>query len=247
MLKVNELSVSYGTKKVLKNITFSITSDDILAVVGPSGSGKTTLIKALINLVPCSGIIEFDGNSINLSRQTVALVPQNYGLLPWKTVEQNIYLANKVKQHKKLNTEQKERIRQLMQELKIDDIANKFPNFISGGQAQRVALARAFSLDPNLLILDEAFSALDPVVKKKAKSLFLRQWAQNPTTTIMITHNLDEALSLSTKLFIIKNDGTGKFMDNPLNHKLSNSYSNDPNYYECLSSLQNEVNNIWGN
>lgn len=125
-----------------------------------------------------------------------------------------------------------------MNNLKIGDISKKFPNFISGGQAQRVALARALSLSPDILILDEAFSALDPVVKQSAKKLFLDQWNRNPITTIMVTHSLEEALSLSTKMIIMHDDGTGEFRANPLNNKLAINYDDDPDFSAKLSILQ---------
>jgi len=245
MLNINDLSVSYDQKQVLHDINFSITSKDILAVIGPSGAGKTTLIKAITKLIPFTGSIQIDNKGIDLSRHTISLVPQDYGLLPWKTVEQNIYLANKIRQHKRLDKRQKEEIHELMKDLKIENISKKFPRFISGGQAQRVALTRALSLSPDLLILDEAFSALDPIVKKTAKQLFLTQWKSSSITTIMVTHNLEEALALSTKIFIMQNNGTGKFIDNPLPKKLLEDYSNNEIYYDCLASLQREVNEIW--
>ncbi len=247
MLKVRNLEVSYGNKIVLKDINFSVSSNEILAIIGPSGAGKTTLIKSIVKLIPFHGEIELNNHEIDLGITTVSFVPQNYGLLPWKTVEQNIYLASRIKKHSRLSKHQKEKIHELMRELKIDKLSKKFPNFISGGQAQRVALARSLSISPDLLIFDEAFSALDPVVKKTAERLFLNQWRKNPTITIMVTHNLDEALKLSTKILVLKNNGTGIIMENPLINKLSDDYSDDKNYFDCLSFLQKEVDDTWEN
>lgn len=247
MLEVSNLEVSYGNKIVLKDISFSVSSNEILAVIGPSGVGKTTLIKSIVRLIPFHGKIKLNNHEIDLGSTTISFVPQNYGLLPWKTVEQNIYLASRIKKHSRLNKQQKEKIHELMRELKIDNLSKKFPNFISGGQAQRVALVRSLSISPDLLIFDEAFSALDPVVKKSAEHLFLNQWRKNPTITIMVTHNLDEALKLSTKILVLKSDGTGTLMDNPLINKLADDYSSDKNYFDCLSFLQKEVDNTWEN
>ncbi|MEJ1303702.1 ATP-binding cassette domain-containing protein [Lactiplantibacillus plantarum] len=245
MFNVKGLNVFYDTNHILKDINFSIEKDDILAVIGPSGAGKTTLIKAITNLIPFTGEISMDEQNIDLSKITISLVPQDYGLLPWKTVEQNIYLANKIRQHKRISSTQKDNIHLIMKSLDIEKIAKKFPKFISGGQEQRVALARALSLSPDLLVLDEAFSALDPVVKDTAKRLFLKQWKYKPTLTLMVTHDLNEALSLSTKIYILSSYGTGKLITNPLERRLAPDYSDDSNYYDCLSSLQKEVNELW--
>lgn len=110
MFKVENLNVSYNGNPVLKNINFSIFTDDILTIIGPSGVGKTTLIKAISQLIPYQGNIKLNDRKIDLKKETIALVPQDYGLLPWKTVEQNIYLAKRIRQHKRLSKEQKNRI-----------------------------------------------------------------------------------------------------------------------------------------
>ncbi len=246
MFKVENLDVSYGKTKVLHGINFSLTNNDILAVIGPSGSGKTTLVNAITTMIPSTGAVTIDGKAINLKDQTIAEVPQNYGLLPWETVKQNISLASKIRNHSKVTPEQNTVIEELLLSLEIKDIENKYPKEISGGQAQRVALARAFSLAPDLLILDEAFSALDTVVKATAQEIFTTQWQKNPVSTILITHNLEEAINLSTKIFVMA-DGSGYIKENKMADLSYRERVNSEHYYEYLAELQEEVNEKWRN
>lgn len=246
MFKVSDYSVNYGGNIVLKDINLTVSNDDIVAIIGPSGSGKTTLINGLMGLVSAKGNVLLDGKNFNLKDNVVALVPQNYGLLPWKTVLENIVLANKIRYKKSLGKEKQTDIDYLIKSLEIGEILNKFPGEISGGQAQRVALARAFSLKPDLLILDEAFSALDTVVKTKAQNIFVKQWEENPISTLLITHSLEEAILLSTKIFILK-DGTGYLKENKMAAIPSNKRKDDDMYYDYLSALQQEVNHAWQN
>lgn len=244
MLQVTNLSVIYGQKNILREINFAVGEQEILAVIGPSGAGKTTLINAITKLIPATGKVELDGKDVDLKQHTVAMVPQDYGLLPWETVQKNIVLVNQIRQHHALSAEQKELVEHLLAKLEITEIKDKFPNAISGGQAQRVALARAFSLRPDLLILDEPFSALDTVVKATAQKLFMQQWFERPVSTLLITHNLEEALNLSTNIFILA-DGTGYLKANPLRYLKFSERKSSPDYYDQLAALQEEVNQLW--
>lgn len=244
MLSVTNLGVAYQATPVLTQINFTVAPDEILAVVGPSGAGKTTLLKALTQMLPSTGTITLNGDPISPKQHTLALVPQSYGLLPWKTVRQNIALAVQIRQHHKLSPEQEQAVDDLMATLGLTAIAKRYPGAISGGQAQRVALARAFCLRPDLLMLDEAFSALDTVAKATAQRLFLQQWQQRPVSTLLITHNLDEALNLANKLLILA-DGTGTLWANPLADLEAGSRDQAPAYAEVRATLQREVTAAW--
>lgn len=244
MFIVKDLNVSYGRNQVLHDINFTLNQNDILAVIGPSGSGKTTLVNAITTMIPSDGTVQIDGEKLDLKKHTVAEVPQNYGLLPWETVRQNIMLASKIRNHSRVTEEQVTVIESLLSSLEIKDIENKYPKEISGGQAQRVALARAFSLAPDLLILDEAFSALDTVVKATAQEIFTTQWQQHQVSTILITHNLEEAINLSTKIFVMT-DGSGYLKENKMQDLSYDERIKSPDYYDYLAELQEEVNQKW--
>lgn len=243
MLEIKKFAVSYDGKKVLNKINLTLADLQVLAILGPSGSGKTTFIKALSGLIPYSGDITFNGKKLTVKDQTIALVPQDYGLLPWKSVIQNIESMLKIRQHHRLSSEQHQQAKNLAQQLEIDQVLTQYPNKLSGGQKQRVALARSFMLKPDLLILDEPFSALDTVVKAKAQKILRKQLTKSPVTTVLITYSLEEALLFSDQILILAN-GTGKLHVNPLTVPLA-SRTKDSDFYQHLEALQDEVNQLW--
>jgi len=215
MLAVSGLSAGYAGQTVVADLSFQIDSTEILAIIGPSGVGKSTLIKAILGLIPSSGSILLNDQPLAAKTHTLAFVPQDYGLLPWQTVRKNVQLGVQVKQHHRLTPAQTTHVDQLIEQLGLVSVANQYPGSISGGQQQRVALARAFAMQPDLLLLDEAFSALDLGLKTKAQLLFLDQWAKAPMSTVIVTHDLQEALTLSDQLLVMT-PGHAQLRPNPL-------------------------------
>lgn len=198
MIKLNNVYFSYSKEKpLLKNITFELKKGEILTIVGASASGKTTLLKII------GKIIEQEKGTVEIKEDTVGYIPQNYGLIPWKKVSENIVLHRKLKYGKK--SIDQNRVMTISKELKIDDILNKYPSNISGGQQQRVALARAFFLDTNILLMDEPFSALDSFNREKAKLFFKDICKEHNTTTIIVTHDIKEALYLGHRIGVMDN------------------------------------------
>ncbi len=160
--------------------------------------------------------------------------------LPWKRVIQNIELGAKLKGQKLDN----KKIQQLCETLELTDVLMRYPSQLSGGQKQRVALARAFALTPELLLLDEAFSALDTVIKRRAQQLFLAQWQQSPVTTLMVTHDLKEALQLSDQILILTKDQP-RLIKNPL-QAITFAKRNHPEILTpALTKLEGLVSTLW--
>ncbi|WP_225048313.1 ABC transporter ATP-binding protein [Lacticaseibacillus kribbianus] len=243
-LTVAGLTVVRGGRPVLQDLSFTVPDRGILAVLGPSGTGKTTLIDALTRQLAADGDCRLDGAAIDPHRQHLAVVPQDYGLLPWYTVGQNVALPLTIGQHRKLDATQKAAVQAVMAALGIGELAGRFPNSLSGGQKQRVALARAFAQAPDLLMLDEAFSALDPVVKARAYRLFIAQWQARPVTTLLITHDLEEALALGDALLIL-HDGGGAVRPNPLAGVPLGARRESARYYQEVAALGREVATTW--
>ncbi len=177
---------------------------------------------------------------LDQSQATLALVPQDYGLLPWKRVIQNIELGAKLKGQKLDN----KKIQQLCETLELTDVLMRYPSQLSGGQKQRVALARAFALTPELLLLDEAFSALDTVIKRRAQQLFLAQWQQSPVTTLMVTHDLKEALQLSDQILILTKDQS-RLIKNPLQAITFAKRDHPEILTPALTKLERLVSTLW--
>ena len=169
MIQVNHLSVSYKSKnkevKALENINFTADSHDICAIIGPSGCGKSTLLNVLSGIIKeYEGQVLLNGEELNPHLHKIGFIPQNFGLLPWKTVEENCLLSFKIKREKVTN-ETLNKMNEMMKTLNIDALNKRYPSELSGGQKQRVSMVRSFLMQPDLLLMDEAFSALDAIIK----------------------------------------------------------------------------------
>lgn len=240
MFELEHLTIGYAKRQVITDLSLKIPEQTILAILGPSGSGKTTLLNAIADLLPHSGGISLNGKPVTPKQATLALVPQDYGLLPWKRVRQNIELGAKLK-GQKLDTR---KVQQLCATLELTDVLTRYPSQLSGGQKQRVALARAFALTPDLLLLDEAFSALDTVIKRRAQQLFLAQWQQSPVTTLMVTHDLKEALQLSDQILILTKDQP-RLIENPLQEVSFTNRDCPEILAPALTKLEGLVATLW--
>ncbi|MCI5941129.1 MAG: ATP-binding cassette domain-containing protein [Ligilactobacillus animalis] len=240
MFELEHLTIGYAKRQVITDLSLTIPEQTILAILGPSGSGKTTLLNAIAGLLPHSGEISLNGEPVTPKQATLALVPQDYGLLPWKRVRQNIELGAKLK-GQKLDAK---KVQQLCATLELTDVLTRYPSQLSGGQKQRVALARAFALTPDLLLLDEAFSALDTVIKRRAQQLFLAQWQQSPVTTLMVTHDLKEALQLSDQILILTK-AQPRLIKNPLQEVSFTNRDRPESLTPALTKLEGLVATLW--
>jgi len=218
VIKVNNLSVSYTDEEkklfALQNINLTIEKNSTCAVIGPSGCGKTTLIYALAGLLEKdNGSIEIFGKKQNGIRKKTGLILQNYGLLPWKTVQQNIALGLKVRDENPKII--KEKVNAILNKLDIKGLEEKYPSQLSGGQKQRVAIGRSLALSSDLLLMDEPSSSLDEISREKLQNLILKLHKENPLTLVIVTHNIAEAVFLGQKIVVMKDSGIKDILDNP--------------------------------
>lgn len=201
MIEIKDLSVSYGSVNVLDKLSLCLNDGELYALVGPSGCGKSTLLKALCGInTTYSGQIKYNGVPISDIKPRIGYVPQNYGLLDWKTVRENIHIPS-ILSKKRLSNEIL--ISEIATILGIKGLYDRYPQELSGGEKQRVALARAFGMGPELLLMDEPFSALDAFTSSASQRLFLKIWSEHRVTALFITHNISEAVSTSKKIIII--------------------------------------------
>src|SRR6056297_1612278 len=214
MIKVNNLSFSYENKKIIKDLSFNIKQGKSCAIIGPSGCGKTTLVYLLAGLIkPDQGQIKINKKEIKDIREETGVILQNYGLFPWKTVYDNVALGLKTRDYESKIIQTN--VNKVLDKLGIKDFADKFPAELSGGQRQRVAVARSLVLKPDLLLMDEPFSALDAITREEMQNLILRIHKENMLSYIIVTHNIDEAVFLGQKIAVMKQGEFIHIIDNP--------------------------------
>jgi len=195
------------------------------AVLGPSGCGKTTLLYLLAGLRrPEGGEIRIGGQPLLRPRPQTGLILQDYGLLPWATVRQNAALGLQIRDfygpdgtHAPLEPVPSEAIEQWIKRLGLEDVQDKFPGQISGGQRQRTAIARTLALKPDLLLMDEPFSSLDAPTRANLQTLMMELWVEAQLTLIIVTHSIEEAAVLGRKILLLKTPPhtTAELIDNP--------------------------------
>ena len=205
-LSVKGLNVSYGKNHILKDINLEIESGEFVSILGKSGCGKTTLIKSI------AGLLETDNGDINIFDKNVAGLPpekrqtvivfQDLRLFPHMNVEDNIAFAMKLKKMDKAVI--KEKVEKLLDQVRLSGFEKRKVSRLSGGQMQRVALARALGAEPKLLLLDEPFASLDEDLRKEMGELVRRLHRENGITTVMITHDKEEAMELSDRLALME-------------------------------------------
>lgn len=226
MIKIENLTVYYENIKAVENINLDIEKGSIYTIIGQSGTGKSTILKVLAGINKnYEGNVYFDENKLDPKINCIGYIPQNYGLIDWKTVEQNICLSSKIKYGKK-NID-KEFFKKLLKELNIEKHLKSYPRNLSGGEKQRAAIARALLLKPDLLLMDEPFSALDLLTREDAQRLFLDVWRHHKVTTMLVTHHISEAIYLGQKIIIIS-QSPGKvegIIDNELFGKDQSEFS----------------------
>lgn len=209
MIRVNSLCKTFEKERtpVLDDLSFCLSAGETLSIIGPSGCGKTTLLYILADLAaPTSGSIRINDASNGRSKRSTAFILQNYGLFPWKTVLENVALGLQIRKTSKAAVA--EITAGIMEELGISALAARYPVQISGGQQQRVAIARALATNPDLLLMDEPFSALDALTREHLQNTLLAMWQKRRLTYIIVTHSVEEAVFLGSTIMILSDRPT---------------------------------------
>ncbi|MGH3665097.1 MAG: ABC transporter ATP-binding protein [Egibacteraceae bacterium] len=186
----------------LDDVSFSVQPNEFLSVIGPSGCGKTTLLRVIANLTEVDGgQVRIDGRVVTEPGPERAMVFQQFGLFPWKTVLDNVRFPLRVR--KMDDHEATETARQFIKKVGLETFEDAHPHQLSGGMQQRVGLARALATDPEILLMDEPFGAIDAQTRELMQEELLRLWSQSLKTVVFITHDLDEAVILADRILVL--------------------------------------------
>jgi NitT/TauT family transport system ATP-binding protein len=204
VIEARGIGVSFGARAVLAEVSFGVPAGQFLCIVGPSGCGKTTLLRVLAGLVaPSAGEVSVDGKAVRGPARSRAIVFQDYtkALLPWRTVAGNVALG--LEACGVAEPERGRRIEQLLAKMGLGHCAGHYPAQLSGGMQQRVQIARALGQDPQLLLMDEPFGALDAITRQGLQDEVARIAAEQKTTVVFITHDLEEAIYLGDQVIVL--------------------------------------------
>ena len=211
-LSRSELREKTGCVAAVRDVSFHVDPGEVFVVMGLSGSGKSTLVRTLIRLIePTAGRVEIDGRDVTaadkdgllqLRRHTSSMVFQHFGLLAHRTVLDNVAFGLEVQGMPK--AERHARAAEMLKLVGLGDAATQFPDELSGGMQQRVGLARAFAVDPKVMLYDEPFSALDPLIRRDMQDEVIRLQHETGKTMVFITHDLPEALRLGDRIAIMR-------------------------------------------
>lgn len=207
-VELKNINKNFGDYKVSDNVNFGVEKGKLIGLLGPSGSGKTTILRMIAGLeTPDSGDIIIDGvrvNDLAASKRGIGFVFQNYALFRYMTVYDNIAFGLRVQKADKKKID--ERVRELIKLIGLEGLEKRYPSQLSGGQRQRVAFARALAPNPQLLLLDEPFAAIDAKVRKELRSWLREMIEKLGVTSIFVTHDQDEAIEVADEI-IITNKG----------------------------------------
>ncbi|WP_117235004.1 ABC transporter ATP-binding protein [Vibrio maerlii] len=232
-LDIQCLNKEFGSVTALNNVSFSLQTGDIAALVGPSGCGKTTLLRSIAGLEkPSSGLIQINKSvvyqggsksmSLSVQERHLGMVFQDFALWPHLTVFENIAFGLRAR---KVTSNLNKKVENALEQVQLAQFADRLPNQLSGGQQQRVSIARAIVTQPELILLDEPLSALDAVLKEQIQTLLVKILKENNLTAVYVTHDQAEALSMADKV-VLMNSGNIEQFDCPENiyHKPNSEF-----------------------
>jgi NitT/TauT family transport system ATP-binding protein len=229
--------------RALEGMTFDIGRNEFLAVLGPSGCGKSTLLRLIAGLIfPTRGTISIYDRAVIEPRDEIGIVFQRPTLLPWFDVLGNVTFPLRHK-YGRVSADDKARARELLTLVGLSDFAQKRIDELSGGMQQRVAIARALLLDPDILLMDEPFSALDALTRDEMSFELLRIWSERPKTVLFITHSIPEAVLLADRIIVMtpRPGSVREIIDVDLPRPRSIATLSDPKFHAFANHIRGQL------
>lgn len=247
IVQIENVGQTFDTKNgkfvALRDVNLDIREGEFVTLIGHSGCGKSTLLNLIAGLTkPTSGSMLCDSREIAGPGPERAVVFQNHSLLPWLTCYDNVYLGvERVFGGKEGKARLKERTHAAMALVGLSHAEIKYPHEISGGMKQRVGIARALAMEPKILLMDEPFGALDALTRANLQDELMKIMAATGATTVMVTHDVDEAVLLSDRVVMLTNGPAatiGEILDVKLEHPRNRlTLANDPHFVECRAAI----------
>lgn len=207
IIDIKELFIDYDndetTLGAINDVSIDIYENEFVCILGPSGCGKSTLLKSIAGFIkPIKGYIKMNGENIVAPDKSRGVVFQEPNLFPWFTVKQNVVIGPKMKNLSKEN--QNEICNKYLAQVELEEFKDAKVFELSGGQKQRVAIARTLANQPEVILMDEPFGALDSFTRKKMQNMIRKLWDTNKATICFVTHDIEEALLLGTKIYVMR-------------------------------------------
>jgi sulfonate transport system ATP-binding protein len=246
--RFDHVSLAFSTPKgnlqVVEDVTYDINEGDFVAVIGPSGCGKTTMMNMLAGFrKPTSGSVTFDGRPVAGPGPERGVIFQEYGVFPWLTVKQNIAFGLTLRANHVGKGERDAICEHYLALMGLSDFASAYPKHLSGGMRQRLAIARAYAVKPQFLLMDEPFGALDAQTRANMQNLLLKVLATEGKTVMLITHSVEEAIYLASRIVIVtaRPARIKEIIDVPFSYPRDESIQERPEFGELRSHIRQLV------
>jgi NitT/TauT family transport system ATP-binding protein len=209
VIEFRDVAVEFGRERIYDGLSFAVRNGEFLCILGPSGCGKSTSLRVIGDLLDITtGAVAVDGRAPREAWRELAFVFQSPRLVPWRTALGNVTLAMELRYDGMKRAAMEERARDLLALVGLAGDAHKYPRMLSGGERQRVAIARALSVDPQIILMDEPFSALDLNTRRRLRLEIESIWQKTQKTVVFVTHDIDEALTLADRIILLSNKPT---------------------------------------
>ena len=209
VVRFDDVSVRFGDETIYDGLSFAVEAGEFLCILGPSGCGKSTSLRLMGDLLAIQGgRVEIEGKTPAEAWDRLAYVFQSPRLVPWRTALGNVMLGMDLRFDGLSKAEKAARAGQLLDLVGLSADSGKYPAMLSGGERQRVAIARALSVEPDIILMDEPFSALDLNTRRRMRQEIIRIWRETGKTIVFVTHDIDEALVLADRILLLSNKPT---------------------------------------